>query len=371
MPRKVFLSVLGTGPYSKTKYYFNNDQSTACETNFIQEASIRYFCKEWGKDDIIYILTTKDATKINWEHPAHKTNDRVTEKYDGLSEVMKRIKEDLKLNYEKVDIPDGNTEDEIWEIFNIVYNLLKDGDQLYIDITHSFRSLPMLITVLINYAKRLKDIEVKSITYGNFEVSKNNNGYSPVIDLTSFSFIDDLSIGVNNFVSFGNTEKLFRVTQDDLVPLIKNASKDKDISIKIKNIITQFNKFLQELQTVRGNNLYDNKTINNIKNDIIYLKDNAKAQYKPIIEEIENLVNKFDNENKIKNLLYSIELAIVFNLYQQAYSLIIETFLTFILCKLKLDINDRDKRELVKKALKIVYDKIEEQPEKWQGVKKD
>lgn len=179
MLRKVFLSVLGTGPYLKTKYFFNNDQTTAFETNFIQEASIRYFCKDWGKNDIIYILTTNDATRINWDHPAHKTNDRVSEKYDGLSEVMKRIQEELKLNYEKIDIPDGNTEDEIWEIFNIVYNLLEDGDQLYIDITHSFRSLPMLITVLINYAKRLKDIEVKSITYGNYEVSKNNNGYKP------------------------------------------------------------------------------------------------------------------------------------------------------------------------------------------------
>lgn len=194
---------------------------------------------------------------------------------------------------------------------------------------------------------------------------------SPVIDLTSFSFIDDLSIGVNNFVSFGNTEKIFKVTYDDLVPLIKNASKDKDISIKIKNIITHFNKYIQSLQTARGNDLFVNKTIMNIRNDIEYLKDNIKAQYKPIINEIEKLIAKLDNGNKILNLVNSIELAVKFNLYQQAYSLIIETFITFILYKLNLDFNDKEKRDLVKKSIKIVYDKIFDEPEKWIGIKEE
>jgi len=64
------------------------------------------------------------------------------------------------------EIPDGKDTDEIWEIFDIIYNALEEDDNIYIDITHSFRYLPMLLLVLLNYAKYLKNIKIKQITYG-------------------------------------------------------------------------------------------------------------------------------------------------------------------------------------------------------------
>ena len=51
---------------------------------------------------------------------------------------------------------------------------MQDGDELYFDLTHGFRYLPMLVMVLINYSKFLKyaaekykDAQTKAIDRAN------------------------------------------------------------------------------------------------------------------------------------------------------------------------------------------------------------
>lgn len=57
----------------------------------------------------------------------------------------------LPVEIRPVDIVDGKDEDEMWKIFNALFNELRDGDELYFDLTHSFRYIPMLVLVLGNY----------------------------------------------------------------------------------------------------------------------------------------------------------------------------------------------------------------------------
>lgn len=60
----------------------------------------------------------------------------------------------LKADWQVVrGIPEGRNEQEMWEIFQKVYGQMHEGDELYIDLTHAFRYLPMLVLVLSNYAK--------------------------------------------------------------------------------------------------------------------------------------------------------------------------------------------------------------------------
>ncbi|MEA3505330.1 MAG: TM1812 family CRISPR-associated protein, partial [Bacteroidota bacterium] len=168
MARKVFISVLGTGYYSKTKYYCENKDENV-ETHFIQEAMLKFYSNEFKKNDKAYLFLTRKARNDNWESPAQKNNKFVIEgksdSYQGLEETLKGFDFDVISK----DIPDGNNEEEIWEIFQKVFDVLELEDEVYFDITHAFRSIPMLIMVLINYAKFLKKINVKSITYGNWE----------------------------------------------------------------------------------------------------------------------------------------------------------------------------------------------------------
>ena len=168
MPRKVFISFLGNGFYEPTKYVENTTDEVKVESlRFIQEATINAYCKDYNNNDIIYIFTTKGAL-LNWndgEHKNFRTNSN--EWYEGLGSRLKGLK--LDCSFENIMIPEGQSTDEIWEIFRIVYEKLQEKDELIFDITHGFRSLPMLNMVLINYAKLLKNITVKGIYYGAFD----------------------------------------------------------------------------------------------------------------------------------------------------------------------------------------------------------
>ena len=130
-----------------------------------------------------------EKSKIdNWETPAQAKNYLVKrgerDTYTGLKKVLEKNK--FPFEVKDIKIPNGDYEEEIWEIFESVYNVLKDGDEVYFDITHAFRSIPMLVMVLINYAKFLKNIKVKSITYGNWEARDSEN-FAPIMDLITFS----------------------------------------------------------------------------------------------------------------------------------------------------------------------------------------
>ena len=71
MPRKVFISFLGTNNYVQCRYDIGGVVSAP--VRFVQEALIEHFCKEWTENDRIFIFcTSKEKTgengskEINW-----------------------------------------------------------------------------------------------------------------------------------------------------------------------------------------------------------------------------------------------------------------------------------------------------------------
>ena len=207
MARKVFISVLGTGFYGKCIY--KRDEFESGNTRFIQQATLQMLTNSdsWTSDDHGYILLTQKAEVDNWivkGDEREKFSNAGKEEYIGLEKTIGGM--NLPFAVEGISIPDGNDEDEIWQIFDIVFEKLQDGDELYFDITHGFRYLPTLVLVLGNYAKFLKNIKVKSITYGNFE-SRNTKvtpNVAPIIDITSFSALQDWTFSGASFVEQGH-----------------------------------------------------------------------------------------------------------------------------------------------------------------------
>src|SRR5690606_16601888 len=89
----------------------------------------------------------------------------------GLHTRLQELKANgkLKAGIKTEDIPEGFSSEEIWSIFQKIVDNVHTGDIIYLDITHAFRSIPMLGMVLLNYLKALHRIEVKAIYYGAFE----------------------------------------------------------------------------------------------------------------------------------------------------------------------------------------------------------
>ena len=169
MGRRVFLSVLGVAFYETCQY--RKDDFTGSETLFVQKSLLEYLQQQenWGgENDLVLMLLTDLARKNNWDKNLKTRFCAKLQKevaYQGLEKILL----DMNLSYQDIAIPDGKDSEQMWEIFEVIFDELQEGDELYLDITNSFRYLPMLLVVLVNYAKLLKNVKVKAIFYGNYE----------------------------------------------------------------------------------------------------------------------------------------------------------------------------------------------------------
>lgn len=368
MTRKVFMSVLGTSLY-KGCTYFLNDKSNAVKTRFVQDASIRLLCKEekgWGEGDQIIIFTTDNAFKLNYSKDISKRYDRELDKdvsYVGLEKVLEDIT--LKIPYKNQPIKDGNSEEEIWEIFETIYAELHEEDEIYFDITHSFRYLPMLLMNLLSYAELLKKTKIKSITYGNYEVSRDNGGYAPIMDLLPLVLLKDWSIAVNNFERFGEVGLISSLCQDSLRPILKEA-KGKDIVAKSVNSFSKdLPKFVKNIQTCRGKEIISGELAKSLMNRIENIEETSLPPFNPIFSRLKLQLNRYANSNNVRNGLAAVGWCVQNGLIQQGFTLLQETVISLICESEDVDFTIEKYRNIVSQAFKIKFCKIDETA--WKG----
>lgn len=304
----LYLSFLGTGTYSPSRYYFDPARPSA-PTPFLQEAILRSFLLDfWQPEDRIYTFTTQGAFDKN---------------YRALEDVLKQLQGEGKIgHYEAVSIADGNTVEEIWSVFKTIYDTLKDlpdGSKVYLDITYGFRPLPMLGMVLLNYVQTLHNIAVEQIFYGNFEVGKLQKDeaglpQSPIIDLRPFLELQEWTTASRAFFKGGNTALL-----KDLIARTDTAIADR------------LNDFAQAILTCRGQLLNRDLDIDALKQDILTLKSQAiGAQLRPLLEKVEQQLMPFHSQNTL-NGIRAVEWCIANGLIQQGYTFLQETLKSYLL----------------------------------------
>lgn len=142
MPRTILLSFVGTNNYIECNYYTEEQRSQRVNNvKYIQEAILKLYGKQLTSEDAAFFFLTKDARKMNWLNNGQW--NRETGKYNlkniGLRQCVHNLKEEgiCKASLKAVDIPDGFSSEEIWEIFQKVFKSIKDGDQIILDITNS------------------------------------------------------------------------------------------------------------------------------------------------------------------------------------------------------------------------------------------
>lgn len=326
MARKVFLSVLGTNYYHEAKYYIGIEPTgEEVVTRFIQEQLIINNCSNWTENDKIFIFLTEQARKENWESPAQPNNQKGS--YNGLKETLQNLNYSCEIL--PIPIPDGFSENEIWNIFETVYNILDTDDEIYFDVTHAFRSIPMLVVVLINYAKFLKSVNLKSIAYGAFEklgpayqVEKMNINQrnAPILELKSFSDLQDWTSAASEFLNTGRLKKIIeKVNQDNNIKLFD---------------------FSNEILTCRGVEIQNSEKLLNLKKVLKNVPD-EKPPFKEIKEKIIDKVKDYKQED-VLNGFRAVKYCIDFDLVQQGITLLIES----IISKVIVDIGVKAKEKL-------------------------
>lgn len=376
-PRKVFISVLGAGFYGECIYEKKNHDGKghdflSSRTRYIQQATLEYLnASAWTENDAAYILVTQKARDVNWDETilARRNNKGIVERYLGLEKVLKTM--NLPFEAKAVDIKNGMNEAEIWDIFETILSeregIIQDGDELYFDLTHGFRYLPMLVLVLGNYTKFLRKTRKCSITYGNFEM-KDENHFAPIIDLLPLAALQDWTYAVADYVENGYATQLENLTKDSLIPVLSNRGTEtnaviKERALKMRHLISNINKVAIERQTCRGIAVTESKSVKSLKENIQENQYGVIKAVTPLIKEIEASLKDFDEKGNVLNTIAAAQWCYDNHLYQSATTFLEEGVVSFFCQRHQIDYKNEEMRGLVTSAFAIKACDI--QPEKW------
>ncbi len=360
MPRKVFISILGAGFYDPCTYT-DTQKGFRLSTRFIQQASLELAkAKEWGKEDKVIIFLTEKARKDNWSKDIDKRFSKgKTEAipYEGLEAVLQKM--NLQAQIEGRNIKDGMNEEEIWDVFQTIFDSLEEEDELYLDITHGFRLLPMLLLVLVNYAKFLKGITIKNIVYGNFEARVNNE--APIISLLPIVSLQDWTSAAANYLQNGRVTQLKELVGKELKPVLQNTEDPNMDARALGKYVNALERLTQSILNCRGKDIREAGSIRAIHNEANRIDSVIIPPMVPVFNKIHQPLTVFSPTESIENGFFAAQWCLGKQLYQQAITLLQETIVSLLCKENALDLADKNQRKLVNSAFAIAVDNIPEE----------
>jgi len=264
----------------------------------------------------------------------------------------------------------GVNPEEISKNFDLIIKLEEefnniDKYEVFLDITHSFRSMAFWMFLIMNYLTDVsnKNIKIAGITYGMFEAKEND--VTPIVILKPFMEILNWIKGASELKQYGNSYYIL----DNL-----------DNNSLSKNIIDELRNFSNTMNMNYINSLLD--SIKNLKildnnNELDKINGPAKNIIPNILKEfIKDFDIKEEDDNKRSYLLQA-TLA-KWHCKQKRYAMsainISEAIVTFILLTLNIDSKklkgkfdpDNDGQKWLKEIYKKYKDRIDLSEEEMQ-----
>ena len=358
--RKVFISILGTGKYDPCIY--RQGDFTSTETRFIQEATLDFLrerCK-WSADDAAYIFLTPTARTSNWQaKPVDKDGKSKGIDYIGLEPTLNQM--GLPFPVEPVDISEEGDEEAIWSVFRSIYEQIHEGDRLYIDITHSFRYLPMLLLVLTNYARELKGAEVVSITYGNWEAKPD---IKPIVDLGALIDLQDWTVAAGEFLRNGRASGLAELTKERVTPILKATKGKSEPAKALRDLVNKLTTVSQSLTTIRGKEILGGEIFEELYERTDGLDAGLITPMVPLIDKIRDSFRDFDTKPSVSNGFAAARWCYRMQLYQQSITILQETMKAYVAASHGHPSSQEYYTELAAKAFHITKGSIPK--DKWQ-----
>lgn len=348
MARKLFISFLGTGNYHECVYY--DSQKQYRPTHFIQCATLEKIgAQQWEETDAVRIFATKKAKEQNWNEELEGKD------YAGLSKQLTDL--GLKADIQCVSICDGKNETEMWDLFETVFSQIKEGDLLYVDLTHAFRYQPMLMLVLTNYAKFLKNIKVMHISYGNYEaglkttIDGKDLTLAPIVNLLQLSQLQDWTTAAADFLQNGYVDKMSDLASNSIRLLQKEVSTRSDDNRKLASFVGELKTLVEERQTCRGLDISSGATQQKLMEEAGKLGEVVIKPLEPILEKVSQALPK--PEGSLNNCLDAAQWCYDNHLYQQSATILQEGVVTYFCERHGIAIDNEEERGLVNSAFNI------------------
>lgn len=367
-----FIAVLGTSLYDRCTYV---QGERSCTSKFVQDATLNIACGPDLTGVKATICLTEDAKRRNWqdrdytEWEISQGKGKKGEIYDGLKTVLSVNRE---LELQELAIPTGKTEDELTDMFYKIYDVIGTEEEIYFDITHGLRNIPMLVMTVLEYAKVTKNISIGGIYYGAFEVGEKDaeSGLKkvPLYDVTFYSDLLNWSKAADVFVKHGNSDAILDLFRGEWESYPVHNRREGEARRErlghLNAMVRALNTLTRCIETGRGRQ--EKKADESIwKAYRIYARDRKNVtedligNYRPLtvlIDKIDDKLSGFQADDNLQIGIQTIRWSVENGMLQQGYTALEETIKTF-LCK-KAGVPDNDKiwrEDLVKWIVSSLY----------------
>jgi CRISPR-associated DxTHG motif protein len=168
------LTFLGTNNYFSTTYVWDNQEKS---TEYVVAALAEFLSVK-----TVQVFLTTEARAKHWA---------------TFQQTVPQAKD--------IDIPSGQSEDELWKIFEAVVNSVEPGETIVLDVTHSFRSIPLFVFLAGIYLQKARNVTIAGVYYGAYERDRER---SPIFDLTPTLKFAEWLTATDKFLNTGSAKEL-------------------------------------------------------------------------------------------------------------------------------------------------------------------
>lgn len=361
MPRKISLSFLGTGAYRNTDYFFPGAHAAETYATPLIQVAIQAYLQaheDFGTKDRHVLLLSDAARKRNYL-AATKPHDGPAE-HEGLKAEL--LKSNHAATTKTVAVPAGHDRDSVIDTFDRMAQEVGPGDELYLDITHGFRSLPMLALVLANFLRVAKGATVRAIYYGAFEDRDEHGSRTPVYDLAYLLELQEWTTATYGYVEYGFAAPLSKLATRQSTELLKLTQGQHAGANAVRSLFKATCEFEAQLRTNRGHELQLAAIAADIAEHAGAFGNDSDLERGPLGVLIDRIAAKTAGLARADDLnwLRAARLAFDDGLVQQACSLLREGMVTYVCKRNSLSYGQPSDRSMVETVLNAAGRKVAE-----------
>ncbi len=269
------ITFLGTGQYKEVEYVWSKrdgDSPGPFRTKFFPEAVLHFLAEE--NIAKVLVLVTEQAKKG-----------------DNFKELNERLGEKLS----PIDIPEGKAESELWQIFDKIVSEVKEKDKIILDITHGFRSIPMIVFSIADYLRKIKSVDIKYILYGAYEAGEDTESgikRVPVFDLTPLLDLIEWAGGLETFLKKGEAKLIGEKIHEKHQSLDSKKEESQNKTNNLKNVGEKLNEISTSLHLVRP------KEVLRDAHDLLEVLEKAKNELHAWVKPFAAILDRIQEEVK-------------------------------------------------------------------------
>jgi len=347
--RNIYLSFLGLGSFKKnmeqyvydeTVYELNGKKSG--KTEFVQVAEIQILGAR-SFDKIVIAATQKS-------HDTHFENLKSQLLQAGAKNISHLI------------INEEMTPEAQWKWFEQILEVIESGDNLTIDLTHGYRSIPIIFSTAVNFLQKARDITLNAVYYGAFEKEKK---LAPIINMKDFYIINEWAEAVSRLVEDADARKVAEAASKS-DPFQAGELRDHEL-------IAAFEDLTNAVRNVDIHNVPEKaaKTIQLIENKEKNASITGEILLKLITDKFTSITADKSLSGKYDKAYFDIQLEIIrllleHKLFMQAYTAMREFIGSIGLIRIeKAKINSSDGRKLRRRFAEVFVRMLQKEESGW------